>query len=680
MGNIKNMNKALWGYVIIPILVISVIIFFLNIFIYEREVLFFRNIYEREIADNISLVNRKFENAVIAVDGIRSLFVSSDFVTKEEFDLYAMALTHEIEEESANIPISFEWVDKDNIIRYVYPITNMNSEIVDLNLNEYPNRLIPVIKAKETRRMVVTEPIMLTQGYPGLLLYSPIFKGEEYMGSTLAVIRLSDLFSPIIGSGLIRPEKQYIKADNFILSLDENIIFNDSGKRIANALGDMVSDPASLEYVSYDFLSEGEYIYLADKIWELRFFPAYKAVANLRVVFYVSASVVFILSISGLLIVIYLRRERIIREKARMDALISSIGVGIIVCDEKGIITFINDITEKISGYGKELIGKSYYDAWQVTDDKGKLIPYKERILYHPLTSRKNSMIGIESHLYMVRKDGSRFPMAANISPIMINDEMKGMIIIFRDITKENNVDRMKTEFLSLTSHQLLTPISVTKWISEMLLGGDFGPINKEQEKNIRDIYDANKRMSDLVTSLLNISRIESGRIMVNPKPTHLDRLVEDVIGELRLKIKEKGHSVDTDFEESLPDINIDPSLIREVYKNIISNAVKYTPAKGKISVSVKREGDDIVSEIRDNGYGITEEGKKRVFEKFYRGENIIGIEKDGNGLGLYLVKQIIGVSGGKIWFTSEIGKGTTFYFSLPVSGSTPKPGEVSIS
>lgn len=279
------------------------------------------------------------------------------------------------------------------------------------------------------------------------------------------------------------------------------------------------------------------------------------------------------------------------------------------------------------------------------------------------------------------RKTGEAYVAEARVAPILnAQGNVQFFVGIERDITHAKEVDRMKTEFISLASHQLRTPLSAMKWFGEMLLAGDAGELTVEQKEYIGNIAQSNERMIALVNSLLNISRIESGRIIIDPQLTDFGRLLQDVVKEVQMKLDEKKMQLVVNIPDGLPNIMVDPKLLFEVYKNLLTNAIKYTPIAGTITVAISQKDQDIVSQVSDTGYGIPEREQDRVFARFYRGTNISKKETEGTGLGLYLVKAIVDSSGGKIWFESEEGKGTTFWFSIPMSGMVKKTGEVGIN
>jgi len=682
--NIKSANNKklkIPFYVVIPGLIVFVVVVILNYFIYRQEFIFYKNIYDNEVAGTISLISRRFQSAMIAVESTSAFFNSSDDVTEEEFNLFASQLEKNISSGAISLPVTIEWVDKQGIVRYFYSPVSNKTEIVGIDLKEYPDLFASVEKSKTSKSAVVAEPLELVEGYPGIIIYSPILKNGNYAGAAAVVVRLANLLAPIAGDNPTYNKNVYIQTGNFIIPFDDDVILNNNGERLIDVHGNLVKDSVLAQEYSADNKNvESRDIVFADKTWQIKFSSTYFTEVYKRMTIYIISSILFLVSLILFLYILHRRREQLIKEKAKTEAVVLGVGDGLLVCDKQGTVTFLNKKAEELSGYKiEDVAGKSYYDIWPLYGEKGVRISNEKRPFHEALLKKQVITVSMLDHYYNKRKDGTFFPLAATISPIIVDEEVEGSITVFRDITKESEVDRMKSEFLSLASHQLLTPSSAIKWISELFLDGDLGMLTKKQRENIQNIHTSNESMIGLISSLLNISRIESGRIIVAPKLTSLSDLVGEIAKELKNKIKEKKHTFKIESDKDLPKINIDPNLIKEVYKNLLTNAIKYTPLKGNILVSISKVGNNIVSKVSDNGYGIPLKDKSKIFEKFYRGENITEIEKDGNGLGLYLVKQIIEVSGGKIWFESEINKGTTFIFTLPLSGSTPKEGEVTV-
>jgi PAS domain S-box-containing protein len=361
--------------------------------------------------------------------------------------------------------------------------------------------------------------------------------------------------------------------------------------------------------------------------------------------------------------------------KAKDEAMLSSIGDGVIVTDAHGNVLVVNDTAATLLGLNKkEIIGRPF-TSYHLYDDKGVSIPPKKRPEHQSLEANKKVSLDAKATLAHGALD-----LHLTATPVMQGDKLIGAIQIIRDVTKEKEVDRMKTEFISIASHQLRTPLSAIKWFGEMLLNGDSGKLKPGQAELAQSIYNSTERMMDLVNSLLNIARIESGRIMIEPKPTDLNELIAGIVNDLKAKTEDRKQTLVVSVHKDLPKINLDARMIGQVYLNLLTNAIKYTPKGGEITVMVSRKGNELLSQVTDNGYGIPKAEQGKLFQKFFRATNITKVESDGTGLGMYLVKAIIESSGGKIWFKSELDKGTTFWFTLPLSGMKPKEGEVTLN
>ena len=248
-------------------------------------------------------------------------------------------------------------------------------------------------------------------------------------------------------------------------------------------------------------------------------------------------------------------------------------------------------------------------------------------------------------------------------NPASLNSRT-GLATIF-DITEQKQLDQAKTEFVSLASHQLRTPIATTKWFTDMLLSGDLGALEPKQRDYVQKIYTTNQGMIELVDTLLNVSRIEIGTLPIEMKPTNVPEICESILAEMAPQISKKKLQIERKFEGSLVSIKSDAKLLRIVVHNLISNAIKYTPEGGTVTVQLEKDGLAKKITVKDTGYGIPKAQQERVFSKLFRADNVVTLPEQGTGLGLYLVKSITERLGGSISFTSEENKGSTFIISI---------------
>ncbi len=372
-----------------------------------------------------------------------------------------------------------------------------------------------------------------------------------------------------------------------------------------------------------------------------------------------------------------LERNDAVRTEHRDEAMLDGLNEGLIVFDRNGRIERINNAALSMLGYFEdELVGKPYYDVLQAVDEKGKMILSQKRPAEKALKGSKTSKVTLQ----YTRRDRSLFTASVSVAPIMDKGHVVGAIEIFYDVTQEHELEAAKDEFLSLASHQLRTPLTAKRWNLELLLNGDVsGKLSTKQRDLVSRVNESNERMIKLVNELLNVSRVESGRLTVAPEKTDIAKLLQSVADDTMPKIVEKKQKLTLDMAK-LPRIAIDPILIRQVFLNLLTNASKYSPDGSEIVIRSERDGPYVKIAVQDHGYGIPREQHAKIFRKFFRADNIRKRETDGNGLGLYLVQSIVEASGGKIRFESQVDRGTTFYVSLPIQGSKARKGKVTVS
>ena len=359
-----------------------------------------------------------------------------------------------------------------------------------------------------------------------------------------------------------------------------------------------------------------------------------------------------------------LRSQQI--ETSRSTAILEAVADGVLVTDSSKRITLFNESAEHIMELQRsQVVGKSLESFSGFFGRAGQ--SWMETIgnwSRDPETIKSGELYAERVTL----EDGR--VISVHLSPVSLRNDFLGTVSIFRDITHQVEVDRLKSEFVATVSHELRTPMTSIKGYVDIMLMGATGPLSPQQSQFLQVVKSNTERLTVLVNDLLDISQIEAGKTALSMQPLDIaeiaDQAIEDILH--RAQDEQKPINVEKDFQPALPLVMADRERLRQIFSNLLDNAYQYNEPNGKIILKINQENGEVQVAIKDTGMGIHPSEQSQVFERFFRGENPLMLGVAGTGLGLSITKYMVEVHNGRIWFTSNgiPGEGTTFFFTIP--------------
>ncbi len=375
--------------------------------------------------------------------------------------------------------------------------------------------------------------------------------------------------------------------------------------------------------------------------------------------------------------------EELLRQNEEKYRLLFELSpIGITTVDMKGMVTSSNPAVYRQGGYSEgDFVGRHFS---KISPIRVRDIPKFLRVFASIVRGRVPRPFEVAYN----RKDGSLGWTELHIALLEAGGKKLGIQVLQRDITEHKlmeqeiqnkneqlkmqnkeleKVSRAKSDFLARMSHELRTPLNVIMGFSELMLDQVPGEINEEQRQCLDDVLTSSRHLLGLINEVLDLSKVEAGKVEVRVKDIALSELVESVTSAMTAVLSQRKQSLDVDLDRGLPLVYADEARLRQVFFNLLSNASKFTPDGGKIRIEALRKDGFCQVTVSDNGIGIKKEDLKQIFEPFYQADNPVTRERKGTGLGLTLVKEIVEMHGGQIWVESEYGKGSDFIFTLPL-------------
>lgn len=348
--------------------------------------------------------------------------------------------------------------------------------------------------------------------------------------------------------------------------------------------------------------------------------------------------------------------KRVLSDKEKTETVIRSIAEGLVVVDAQGKVIMMNPAAEKLLSISKkDKVGKSLLEN----------LKEEQMISLVGNTGEKE-----EKEIELIsRRDETKKVLRASSAVIENeNGQTIGMVSVLSDITKQKELEELKTNFVANVSHELRTPLVAVDKSLSLILDKTAGEISVRQEEFLSIAKRSLKRLSLLINDLLDLSKLEAGKMELRCQPVSIEKVIQESIEGLNTWGKTKSIVLEKKIQDALPQVNIDANRIIQVLNNLIGNAIKFTPNNGNITVEAtfKQERGEIEIGIQDTGIGITKENIPKIFDKFFQASERISTDISGTGIGLSIAKEIVELHGGRIWAESKEAQGAKFIFTLP--------------
>jgi PAS domain S-box-containing protein len=386
---------------------------------------------------------------------------------------------------------------------------------------------------------------------------------------------------------------------------------------------------------------------------------------NIGVTVHNSATVVLILVFTAFFAafinnLIRQREAEIESERDKLMAIVNNLVDAIIMLDHRGRVVLMNPYAQRILRLQPRQFLNKYLRPQQFDIH---LRPLAEFIV----TATKEPVY--QTTELTIKEDDEHTILQATALQVTDSEgDNIGALVILRNITKEKDLDQMKSDFISVAAHQLRTPLATLKWLFKMLLDGDGGVLSSKQQDLIAKGYSRNDEVIEIVNNLLDVSEIDDGRTPYKFMVAPLHEVLKQAISSAQVNAQRKSIAVTFEVPSDLPELKFDRQKIKMAFQNLLDNAVKYSNDNGQVMLRVRSENDEVVCEVIDHGIGMSQETQSRLFTKFFRGREAQVKDPTGSGLGLYIVRNIIEKHGGSIEFHSAVGRGTTFTIRLPMT------------